>query len=418
MALISYRHLEEVLEDLKNKIKENFVEHWGNLKYTSGYKYENLLDYDSRVQGKFFPNNGSGDVQDAWHWSIFHCPVKPNEEYTVLRKFGDSGRYVFYNQQGNVVEVLEVNMKNDINDWHRNFVKVPDNPDIAHMAFCFQTYRDDLNVKGRIMLLKESNVREELDFIPYSNGSMVVVDADKVAMQFNNSGTSLQSNNLVGAIKELDGKIVNAGGGTVTSVNNQQPNGQGNVTVDATHIKLDGQNSQTVKQEFDTLNGRVDNCVIRVNGQTPAQGNVTINGTHINATVGGTNTTIQDHLTTINNNLTTAGNSIRANSLKANNNENRILLLERKHPVYHVGDIITTTYKTNDTYIADDFEFLYVGGSRKLINRDKYSDLFDALGVSASVNSIYTPEISDINLTYNINQTAKRRHYICARKVR
>lgn len=225
MALISYSQIKEVFEDLRDKIKENFVEHWGSLKYTSGYKYENLLNYDSRVQGKYFPNQGAGDVQDSWHWSIFHCPVKPNEEYTVLRKFGDSGRFVFYDQQGTVVEVLELPYINNINDWNRNFVKVPDNPNVAHMAFCFQTYDSGLNVNGRIMLLKESNIREKLEFIPYSNGTMVVVDGDKVSIQFNNSGTTLSENNLVGAIKELDGKIANAGGGTVTSVNGVMPNG-------------------------------------------------------------------------------------------------------------------------------------------------------------------------------------------------
>ncbi len=189
-----------------DKIKENFVEHWGDLEYTISYKYINLLDYDSRVQGKYFPNS-NGDVQDNWTWSIFHCPVVSNEEYTILRKYNDSGRFVFYNAQGGIEQVLDLDRNNLVNGWYRNYVQVPDNSNIAHMAFCFQTYDSGLNVKGRIMLLKASNVTEELDFIPYLPNEKVVIDGDKVSIQFDNSGTSLQSNNLVGAVKELKNLI-------------------------------------------------------------------------------------------------------------------------------------------------------------------------------------------------------------------
>ena len=268
-------HIPDLQTEL-DKIKENFVEHWGDLKYTTGYKYDNLLNYDSRVQGKFFPTQNSGDVQNNTFWSIFHYPVRPNEEYTVLRRYEDSGRFVFYNAQGGVEQVLELNRSNLVNGWHRNYVQVPNNSNIAHMAFCFQTYSDTVNSKGRIMLLKASNVREELDSIPYLPNEKVIIDGDKVFIQFNNSGTSLQSNNLVGAVKELNGKITNAGGGTVNSVNNQNPNPQGNVTLD---------------------------------------------GTHINANVNGSNATVQNHLTNINTTL----NSTRTT---VNDNANRLSKLE------------------------------------------------------------------------------------------
>lgn len=155
-----------------------------------------------------------------------------------------------------------------------------------------------------------------------------------------------------------------------------------------------------------------------INNQRPnSTGVLTLNGTHIDANVNGSNTTIQNHLTTIKNDLATANTRIQANALKSNNNETEILKLKRKHPVYHVGDIVTTTYKTSDTYEVDDFEFLYMG-RQKLISRDVYSELFNALGVSSTQSTINSPLKSDTTLSYDIGKNATVRHYICARKVR
>ena len=353
-------HIPDLQTEL-DKIKENFVEHWGDLKYTTGYKYDNLLNYDSRVQGKFFPTQNSGDVQNNTFWSIFHYPVRPNEEYTVLRRYEDSGRFVFYNAQGGVEQVLELNRSNLVNGWHRNYVQVPNNSNIAHMAFCFQTYSDTVNSKGRIMLLKASNVREELDSIPYLPNEKVIIDGDKVFIQFNNSGTSLQSNNLVGAVKELNGKITNAGGGTVNSVNNQNPNPQGNVTLD---------------------------------------------GTHINANVNGSNATVQNHLTNINTTL----NSTRTT---VNDNANRLTKLETKVPTVKVGDIISTFQDSGSQYTVGGVTYLYIGQTRT-IQHVLYPQLASALGISGATN-YQLPVISDTNYTFdNGARRRNRKYYIVA----
>lgn len=353
-------HIPDLQTEL-DKIKENFVEHWGDLKYTTGYKYDNLLNYDSRVQGKYFPTQSSGDVQNNQFWSIFHCPVRPNEEYTVLRRYGDSGRFVFYNAQGGVEQVVELSGNNLVNSWHRNYIQVPDNSNIAHMAFCFQSYSDTVNSKGRIMLLKASNVTEELDSIPYLPNEKVVVDGDKVFIQFNNSGTSLQSNNLVGAVKELNGKITNAGGGTVNSVNNQNPNPQGNVTLD---------------------------------------------GTHINANVGGSNTTVQDHLTNINTTLNNTGTTV-------NNHATRITKLETRVPTVKVGDIISTFQDSGESYKVGGVTYLYIGQTRT-IQSALYPQLAPALGISGATN-YQLPVISDVNFTFdNGTRRRARKHYIVA----
>ena len=240
-------------------------------------------------------------------------------------------------------------------------------------------------------------------------GDVVVVENDNNAVYMHN-GNSL-------ATFDDNFLELNVGTGTIKELNGLRPQVNGQLTIDATHIKLDGQNSQTVKQEIDTLKGRVDNCVIRVNGQTPAQGNVTLNGTHIDATINGDTKTIQNHLSEIGNGLNSANARIHANALKSNTNENEILKLKQKHPVYHVGDMITTTYKTNDTYILGDFEFLYMGKSQ-IISRNLYSELFNTLGVPSTQSTINAPQMSDTTLTYDINKRATVRHYICARKIR
>lgn len=354
---------------------KKFVEHWGDLRHvTQSYKYENLLDYDSRVDGKFFPNAGTGDVQDAWHWSIFHCPVKPNEEYTVFRKFSDSGRYVFYNAQGGVEQVIELNRSNLVNDWHRNYVQVPNNPNVAHMAFCFQTYATNLNTKGRIMLLKESNITEPLEFIPYLPNEKVIIDGDKVAISFNNDSTNLTATNVVGAIKELDGRITNAGtGGAVTSVNGQQ-------------------------------------------------GVVTLNGTHINADMGGSTNSVQAHLQKVNGDVSTLNGSLNSlrNDLNNTNRtvntlDNRLTNVEAKRHATQVGEIVSVLTTDSRDYTISGTTFLYLGNANKTVSSNTYPQLASAFGLT-NVNSFTLPVISDVNVRYDNVRNITRKHFICAKK--
>lgn len=194
-------------------------------------------------------------------------------------------------------------------------------------------------------------------------------------------------------------------GNNVSSVNGQTPS-QGNVTVDATHIKLDGQNSQTVKQEIDTLKGRVDNCVTRVNGQAPINGEVTVNAGQINGTYGGSAGNLQSHLNTIK-------NSIDSVTSRANDNANRLTKLETKVPTVKVGDIISTFQDSGSQYVVGGVTYLYIGQTRT-VQHSTYPQLASALGISGATN-YQLPIISDTSFTFDNGQRRRnRKHYIVA----
>lgn len=368
--IVTYLKMKEILQFLWGKIKGNFVEHWGDLKYTTGHKYENLLNYDNIIDGKWFPNENDGTISDNPNWSVYHVPVSRNEEYTLLRRFSDSGRFVFFNAQRGVEQVVELNRNNLVNGWHRNYIRVPDNANISYMAFCFQTYSSGVNSRGRIMLLKESNVREELDFIPYLPGEKVIIDGDKVAINFNNSSTGLASSNLVNAVKELDDRITNVGtGGSVTSVNGQQ-------------------------------------------------GVVNLNGTHINALMGGSTKPVQEHLQKLNSDLTIAFDNITRvrNDLTntTNNHNGRITALERKVPTVQVGDIIQTFKNSGDSYTVGGVTYLYIGKTRT-VQSATYPELPSALGITGTVSAFQLPVMNDVNVIFDNGRNTSRKHYIVAK---
>lgn len=198
-------------------------------------------------------------------------------------------------------------------------------------------------------------------------------------------------------------------GNNISSVNGQTPS-QGNVTVDATHIKLDGQNSQTVKQEIDTLKGRVDNCVTMVNGQAPINGEVTVNAGQIRAAVNGVVNNVQHYLNVISDGLKTV-------NTMAISNRNKITTLEAKKPPVQAGDIITTFKNNGEVYTVGGVTYLYCG-VRKVVTRNNYPQLADALGLASSVNNFEYPYFADTQHTYDNGQrTGTKRTYICAKVV-
>lgn len=236
----------------------------------------------------------------------------------------------------------------------------PTNPNVTHISMNFNL--GFVGVEEEAMVW-DASVEPHEPYIPGTQSfkESVILNGDKVFIQFNNGGTSLQSSNLVGAIKELDGKVTNAGAGVVRSVNNQNPNPQGSVTLD---------------------------------------------GTHINANVGGSNTTVQDHLTNIN---TTLNSTITT----VNNHDRRIARLETKHPTAQVGDIISTFQDSGDKYSVGGVTYLYIGQQRT-IQSALYPQLATALGISGATN-YQLPVISDVNYTFDHGvRQRKRKYYIVA----
>lgn len=184
--------------------------------------------------------------------------------------------------------------------------------------------------------------------------------------------------------EELD-KIKNLGSSTVTSVNNVDPI-NGNVTIGIGNIN--------------GLQGQLDGKVVTVNQQPQQGGNVTLNGTHINATVGTNTTSIQEHLRLI--------------GIKANDNDTRLLKLERRHPTYNVGDIIPTFKQNAPTYYTlDGCRFMHCATAQLLRTAD-YPDYATALGVPTGTASFYSPVINDEQVRFDNNlKTATKRYYVC-----
>ncbi len=200
---------------------------WKDLSYVKQYKYINLMDYDKRINGKWY-NDDSGVMKSNASWSVYELDVVEGNQYTILRKRNDDARYVYFNDNTHVS--TEVVTSASINRWYRQTITIPQGANKVH--FCFQ---HGLNPVGDIMVL-EGEITEAVDFIPYISEPVNVLVGAEVGYKFNNANTNLQSTTLANAIRELDVKIANAGSGTVNSVNNQLPDPQGNVTIDIQHI--------------------------------------------------------------------------------------------------------------------------------------------------------------------------------------
>lgn len=224
---------------------------WRDLSYVEQYKYINLMDYNKRIDGQWYDDN-SGVMKPNGAWSVYELDVMPGNQYTILRKKDDSTRYVYFNGVTHVSTEMVVNTS--INEWNRQTITIPQGANKVH--FCFQ---HGMNQPQEIMVL-EGEIIEHVDFIPYVSEPVNVLVGLEVGYKFNNTNTNLQSTTVANAIRELDKKIINAGRGTVNSVNNQLPDPQGDVTVKAEHIEYDNQTSQltsqNVQEAINELNGK------------------------------------------------------------------------------------------------------------------------------------------------------------------
>lgn len=178
------------------------VDKWSDLEHVIEYPYANEMDYTQRIEGKWYPNS-DGAEQENSHWSIYKHPVSPNDEYTLLRKYPDSGRIVFNGENNSVIEVQDLDRDVMTNGWYRQFITVPNNNAITHMAFCFQHGE---NPSENLILIKEGNVRDAVDSIPYLDGAKITI-GESVTTLFDNNGTNLNSQTITGAIKELNGEV-------------------------------------------------------------------------------------------------------------------------------------------------------------------------------------------------------------------
>lgn len=271
--IIKLPHLEELLLDLANKIRtkhsqlvtsvtfdpntnivtvekdggatttfslDNFVDTWGDLDCVTEYSYANLFDYSNRVEGRKYEENGNITQNDR-NTSSVEIEIIGGSEYSIYRKHNDNHIIIFYDAAGLFIEA-DVQPAPSIRNWHRKVVNTPLNA--VKMGVNFRRG----GVSSPDMMVIKGNVIDTLDtHIPYLDGGRISI-GDCVSLSFNNDGTTLASTTHTSAIKELDNKITTIAGGTVTSVNNERPDNQGNVTIGIQHIA----------NLENTLNGKVD----------------------------------------------------------------------------------------------------------------------------------------------------------------
>lgn len=182
-------------------VLEGVVDKWSDLEHVIEYPYINEMDYTKKLIGKWYQDT-SGIEQSNQYWSIYKHPVALNEQYTLLRKYPDSGRIVFHSENNSVIEVHELNRTNWVNGWYRQFITVPNNSDIANMGFCFQHGQNTIE---DIILIKQGNVQETVPQIPYLGGAKIVIG----------EGVSTLS---------------------IKNINGQVPNGEGNIVLNANHF--------------------------------------------------------------------------------------------------------------------------------------------------------------------------------------
>ena len=279
-------------------------------------------------------------------------------------------------------------------------------------------------------------------------------------------------------LKSLNNKITNAGSGTVTSVNGQTPNDQGEVTVGITNIQglQDTLNNKVNTSEVGNENNKIpqlnngklvddiipelaitrivdatdqadalakvnsrdiqvgdsvrltgeENKVYQYTGKEPgvftdrfieiSLGDATVR------TVNGEKPRPNGEVT-VHGNQISAYDGVSAKSVQAhltdlrttvNNHATRIGTLERKKPTIHVGEIITTFKDYGDSYNLNGVTYLYCGKAQ-VITRANYAQLMDALGL-AGVQRSELPVISDQTIQYDLGQRrAVRKHYIVAK---
>lgn len=276
--IVKLPHLQEVVQDLVNKIKlkfnqmvvsvefnpdtnivtvtkdggatttfslDKFIDTWGDLDCVTEYSYANLFDYSNRVEGRKYEENGNITQNDA-NTSSVEIEIIGGSEYTIFRQHNDNHNIVFYDAADMFIEADTV-LAPASGGWHKKVVNAPLNA--VKMGVNFR--KGGVN-SPNMMVIKGNVTNNVTTHIPYLDGGRILI-GDCVTLSFDNNGTTLASTTHESAIKELDNKVTTLAGGSVTTIEGQKPDAQGNI--DLTFEKIGDEAVLTVNtQEV----GRID----------------------------------------------------------------------------------------------------------------------------------------------------------------
>ena len=186
------RTLKQTKNNQESDVVTGLVTRWKHLEHVEEYETPNLIDYDKRIQGYWYKNDGNNGVPVTNNsWSIYELRVKPSTQYTIQRKVDDSSLFIYYNDD-NFVRVENANRVH-ANGWHTHLLDIP--ADVNKVGICFQ---HNLNRKTSLMAI-ESN-QPIATFIPYGGNIQV---GHEVSLKFDNSDCDIKSTTISDAIKEL-----------------------------------------------------------------------------------------------------------------------------------------------------------------------------------------------------------------------
>ena len=192
------RTLKKIIEGQEVDVVSGLVTRWKHLEHVEEYEASNLIDYDKRINGYWFGNDGNNGIPTTnSSWSIYELKVKPSTQYTIQRKTDDSSLFIYYNND-NFVRV-ERATKVVFKGWQTHLLDIPAN--VNKVAICFQ---HGMNDKTSLMAI-ESN-QPIATFIPYGGNIQVGYE---VSLKFDNSDCDIKSTTISDAIKELNLKTTN-----------------------------------------------------------------------------------------------------------------------------------------------------------------------------------------------------------------
>lgn len=260
--------LKKTINGQPEEVINHVVTEWMDLEYTSQSSIKNIFDKNTQVEdGKYF-FVGTGFVKDG-NWCTATIPCNGEERFTIVKMSNhDSGHMAFLDENMRIVGGENVS-RTTVNGKIVYKVTIPNN--VGQVAYFTVNIHKQTVTPDKVMIfsghIDDSDI--PTNYVPFTDGATVLIDSSEVALSFDGTGTNLSSSTIHSAIKELDGKIANAGGGTVTSVNGElpQPNGD---------VELVSQVTQTVGQDISLQVGNQNFATLEC--MTDQEANDIING--------------------------------------------------------------------------------------------------------------------------------------------
>lgn len=230
------RTLKQTKNNQESDVVTGLVTRWKHLEHVTESNTFNIFNPTTFIDGHYYGVNGV--VVPNTNWGHFNIPCSANETFTVFKKRYDSKNFGLLDSNVNWFSNLVVNSTTD-GVWQKFTVNIPQDQRVVYLSI--PVYKVDNDYRNEVMVFR-GNVQAPAEFIPFTNNREISIDGEKVNISFEASTTTLSTNNIVDAIKELDMKVANAGAGTVTSVNTIEPI-NGDVTITSSDIDYDNQTS-------------------------------------------------------------------------------------------------------------------------------------------------------------------------------